>query len=96
MNKILTILKSRFKKESDEKWIKERKEVCKKCPFNSLNTAQIPLKGKLLIKLSNLYNIITFSKPEKLGNCTACDFCDIYYKSAEKEEECPKNKWKKL
>lgn len=93
IQKIKTILKSRFKKV-DEDFVKQRRRICKNCEYNSKNIESIDLKKRFLIYLSDLYTKITFSKSEKLGNCMACEACDIYYKTQEIEENCVKNKWR--
>jgi len=51
----------------------------------------------MLVSLSNAYSWLTGRlKDDKLSNCTACSMCSIYFKTAEKEEICPKGKWKIL
>lgn len=91
---ILTIIKSRFKKESEEsERIKNKRNICKTCPFNSLNMEKIPLKKRILKQLSDFYSYITGnSEVDVLGNCNACEACSVYYKT-ENEDECPKDKW---
>ena len=47
-----------------------------------------------MIALSDFYSLITGNKQtDKLGNCTACAGCSIYYKTEETYESCPENKW---
>lgn len=93
MINILTIIKSRFNKEPETEETKRRRSACKICEFNSKNVKRISLIKKILIKLSDFYSWITGNKNEdNLHNCGVCG-CSIYYKSAEKEEKCPKNKW---
>jgi hypothetical protein len=95
---ILTIIKSRFKKDKEEDWVKKRRETCKGCSYNSKNVEIIPFNKKITIWLSNFYSWITGKKREdNLGNCFGCPLtCSIYYKSNEELEVCPKEYWEKL
>lgn len=98
--KLWRIILSRFKKEKEEQWIKERREACLNCQYNSLNSPHKSLKNKILKNLSDFYTWITFSNIEDRGECE-CG-CPITLKTAEKEEECwakvNKNddKWKNI
>lgn len=93
----LRILLSRIRKQNNSRKIQERIDICLKCPKNSLNLKEIPLKKKILIYLSDFYSQITGQKQkDNKGNCTACDSCSVYYKAREGAyEDCPENRWKK-
>lgn len=98
--KIWTILASRFRKEREEDWVKERREVCKLCEFNSLNSKDFTTKQKVLKFLSDLYTKITFSHYIELGTCI-CG-CSIYFLTREKDSVCTAkeeygdDKWKSI
>jgi hypothetical protein len=96
MKKIITIIKSRFKNRNKTQQVKNRREECKGCEFNSTNIDKIPLNRLFWKNLSDLYSWICGTLDEdSLGNCLGCkQACSIYYKTAETEELCPKNKWK--
>jgi len=81
--KIWKILLSRFKRNKNEQWVKERREVCKNCPYNSKNSKKHNI---LLEKLSHLLDYITLSEKEDLGFCE-CG-CDIAKKTLIEEEQC--------
>ena len=84
--KLCTIIKSRFKKETGEAWVRERREVCKNCDFNDNNSLTRSFKLKVYKVLSNLLSYITRSKMERLGFCQ-CG-CPIAEKTAEITESC--------
>ena len=95
--KLKTIILSRFKKQNQTEWVKERKKECKKCPFNSKNQEKIKFNKRVLILISNFYSFITGNlSKDNLGNCTACKSCSIYYKVEEPYESCPKGKWEHI
>jgi len=78
-------------------WVRRRRETCKTCPHNTENQVKksLSLKVRIIKSLSDFYSWITFNKDvDVLGNCTACEICSIYYKTAEKDETCPKKLWK--
>ena len=92
--KLLTIIKSRFKQQREEQWIKKRRATCLECEYNSLNTTSTSSAHNFLATLSYFFSWITFrAKEDNLGNSTACDSCSIYFKTNELEENCPKGKW---
>jgi ribosomal protein S24E len=95
LKKILTIIKSRFKKNKEEEdWVLKRREICKLCKYNSKNAEKIEITKKLIIKLSDFYSFITGKKQEdNLGNCTICG-CSLFYLTSEKESYCKKEFWK--
>ncbi len=94
MKKILTIVKSRFKKNKEEAWVEDRRKICKGCEYNSKNVEKIGLTKKLTIKLSDFYSFITGKKKEdNLGSCLACEACSIYFKTNELEETCKMDYW---
>lgn len=95
MAKLWRIIKSRFKTETSEDWVKERRKVCNECEFNSLNSTDTNIKLKMYKLVSDFYTFLTRSKNENLGECTICG-CDLFYKSREEEEKCDKNKWKSI
>ena len=92
------VISSRFKKESNEDWVLERRDTCKTCEFNSLNSKEKrTVKSRIFKFLSDFLTFITFSKNENLGVCTICD-CPLYYKQLTEEEEChaEPSKWKSI
>lgn len=95
-----TILNSRFKKETDEEWVAQRREVCRICPYNSLNSPQRTLKQNLYKYLSDFYTWLTRAENEDLGECN-CG-CSVYFKTRELEESCwskeeyGEDKWKSI
>lgn len=97
LKKIKRIILSRFKKETKEKWIKDRRVICLGCTFNTLNQERVTLKVRILRALSNFYTFITFSERKKLGFCGICG-CDLYYSTRENESECSDTppKWKSI
>lgn len=92
LNKIKTIVLSRITKPKTDKWIKDRRNKCNVCPFNTKNMEKVPLKIKIIKALSDFYTWITFNKKTELGNCSLCG-CDIYYKTETKIEKCEDNQW---
>lgn len=92
-----TIVKSRFKKDSEENWIKERREICKNCPQNTLNLNKITLKIRILIRLSKIYSFITGDNREYRGNCSVCG-CDVTNLTNEEAQDCSNEepKWKSI
>lgn len=92
--KLWRIVKSRFLKQKNEQWIQDRRDKCKNCEWNTLNKTNITIKQKFLKNLLDAYSQISGNEDEDtLGNCTACEMCSVFYKSSEKLEKCPKNKW---
>lgn len=90
INKIKLIIFSRFKKPNENSWVKERREKCAKCKFNTKNIEKLPLAIRVVKFFSDIYSSITGNKEvDTLGNCTACEVCSIYYKTAESVEHCP-------
>lgn len=75
------INKYRFK---NKKWYKERFEICKQCPLNSMNNQTKDFKYWVW-KILNLGEAF----------CTYCG-CEIRAKISEEMEECPKNKWQQI
>lgn len=100
MKKLKTIILSRFKKESQEDWVEERRRICKVCEYNSKNKEKLSIKERFFKFLSDLYTFITFSDSEDLGECEC--LCSIYYKTLEETEECfakekgEEDKWKSI
>ena len=92
IQKIWTIIKSRFTKPKESKEIKRRREICLGCEYNSNNISKLSTYKSFLASLSAFYSWITGNKDEDtLGNCTACS-CSIFFKSSEKYEDCVKGK----
>lgn len=90
-------IKSRFKK-LEESWVKERREVCINCVYNSKNYKEKKtFKQKTLKFFSDALTFITFAENEDLGQCLfpGCS-CDIFYKTKLEESECDSNKWKSI
>ena len=93
LKKITTILLSRNKKPKTEKWVLDRRACCKSCKYNTLNLQNY--KKKLLKLLSDsLSFIMGRAEDDKLGNCTACEMCSIFFKTETKIEKCPEKLWK--
>lgn len=97
--KIWTIIKSRFVRDKNEDWVKERREICKACrTYNSLYYQEkISLKNKIYKILSDFYTFITFSENEELGQCLSprCG-CSIWHKTAINSEKCEEGKWQSI
>lgn len=99
IRKIRTIIFSRFKKPNEESFIKARRKICASCEYNTKNIENLKFAVKVVKFFSDLYSYITGNKNvDTLGNCTACEICSIYYKTAEKVEQCPANptKWNRI
>ncbi len=95
--KIKTILLSRIKRNKEEEWIRKRQMICLRCESNSLNVSSLSYYRFFLTTLSSFYSyIMGRSKEDNLGNCLSCEACSVYFKSFEKEENCPLNKWELL
>ena len=99
MKKLIKIIKSRFKKEPKEKWVMERRKICKTCPYNTKNQQTLSLKVRVYKKLSDFLTWITLSENEDLGSCghETCG-CDVYFKTMMEEEQCSDipPKWKSI
>jgi hypothetical protein len=94
IQKIKTILLSRVKTTEEKDWILKRRETCLSCKHNTLNGSALSWYKFFLATLSSLYSyLMNKSNLDVLGNCTACQACSIYFKTAEEEEICPKNMW---
>lgn len=91
--KLITIFKSRFRKQREEEWVQERRVTCLGCEYNSLNDTSSTITQDFLAALSYFYSWITGrAKDDNLGNCNYCESCSIYFKTSEEEESC--FKWK--
>jgi hypothetical protein len=96
LKKIKVIVLSRFKKETEEKWIKERRIICLGCTFNTANMNKISLKQRTIRFFSNLLTLILTGKIEEDNSeCSVCG-CPLKYKIPEIEEDCDKGKWKSI
>lgn len=88
---------SRFRRQREEEWVKQRRVTCLECENNSLNDTSSTLAHDFLAALSYFYSWITGrAEEDNLGNCLACESCSIYFKTNELEENCPKEKWEIL
>lgn len=99
MIKIWTILKSRFIRDNNEDWVKERRAICKECrTYNSLYYKEkTSLKNRVYKILSDLLTFITFAENEELGQCLHKNCgCSIFYKTKIEEEFCHEEKWKSI
>lgn len=99
--KFITVLRSRFLKNDEESWVKDRREACATCPYNSKNKGALPFKRRVIKALSDFLTFITFAESKDLGICQ-CD-CPIFYLTAEPESECyaknngdEKDRWKSI
>lgn len=98
LKKIKTILLSRITKKQQTEWVEDRRKKCNSCPYNTLNIERkkLPLCVKIMMWLSDFYTFITLNEKTKLGTCTHPNCgCDIFYKTLEITEKCPKKKWLK-
>ncbi len=98
INKIRTIVFSRFKKPNKESFVEKRREICRTCPLNTKNLEKLSFKIKVVKFFSDLYSSITGNKKEDdLGSCSVCG-CSIFYKTQEKLESCAAKpaKWRKI
>jgi len=99
MIKIWTILKSRFIRDKNEDWVKERREVCRNCrTYNSLHYKEkTSLKNRVYKILSDFYTFITFAENEDLGQCLHPECgCPTFFSTLSSESSCPDNKWKSI
>jgi hypothetical protein len=99
ISKVKTIIFSRFKKPNKESFVEVRREICAKCEFSTKNIETLKWSVRVVKFFSDFYSFITLSKKvDTLGNCTACEICSIYYKTAEELEQCPAKpaKWKRV
>lgn len=92
---LIRILKSRFQKETDEEFVKLRREICEKCLYSTRFTSRNTLRLKLSKALSDFYSFITMSENDDLYECSICT-CALYYKTRIPEEQCEKGKWKSI
>lgn len=99
INKIKIIIFSRFKKPNKESFIEARRKICSTCEYNTKNINKLKFSVRVIKFFSDLYSLVTGNKEvDTLGNCTACEVCSIYYKTAEKVEQCPAKpeKWTRI
>jgi len=93
---IRIVAQSRLKKTKTSALVEYRREICKQCEYNTLNLERIPLRKRIIKKLSDFYSLITGNaEVDVLGNCSVC-LCSLYYKSLEDEEECPDGRWQSI
>lgn len=86
--KIIRILLAKFVKKyiyKKEDWYIDRTATCQTCPFLSDNVENKKGLRFLFLQIANMNNPF----------CTDCG-CEIKAKAAEKLEDCPQGKWKKL
>ena len=95
LKKIKIIILSRILKPKMNQWVKDRRLICKFCPYNTLNMEKLPWRVKVAKFFSDLYTFITFNEKTKLGVCSVCT-CDLYYKTQTEIEYCEKEKWQKV
>ncbi len=102
MTKIWTIIKSRFKKNKQEDWVKKRREICLGCEFNSINTQRTTFTHDFLATLSYFFSWLLKRAVEdhKYGSCIICH-CPITLKIEETDPEytCKHpegNQWKSM
>lgn len=96
LKKIKRIVLSRFKKEKNEPWIKERKIICLGCTFNTKNVIKVSFKQKVKRFFSNILTLVLTGKLDSDNSeCSICG-CPLKYKIPEIEEECDKGKWKSI
>lgn len=96
LKKIKTIILSRFRKEQNEPWVKERRVICLSCTFNTKNIIKISFKQKIIRFFSNVLTLLLTGKLDKDNSeCSICG-CPLKYKIPEITEECDKGKWKSI
>jgi len=92
-------IKSRFLK-GGEPWVKERREKCKNCVYNSKNFKEKKtIKQKTLKLFSDLLSLVTLSFHKDLGQCLHIDCgCSITHKTLlpSEETDCPEGKWSSI
>jgi len=94
-----TVLKSRFKKQTEEDWIEQRREICRVCPLNTKNSKSTTLKVKIYKHLSDFYTWLTRAKNNKDDGslCSICG-CNLFYLCGEPESRCSDTppKWESI
>ena len=96
LSKIKTILLSRIKHNKEEEWIQKRRLTCLECNYNTLNGGSLKGYRFFLAIISSAYSkLMRRAKEDVLNECSLCG-CSIFYKSAEKEENCLAGKWEIL
>lgn len=94
IGKLTKIINSRLKpKDTEQDWVKERLEICRKCPFNTDNIVKKTFKDNMKIKANKFLNLILGKKVTDEATCSICG-CMLIFKAAEESEYCPKHKWK--
>lgn len=96
-NTFKIIILSRIRKTKESEQVKDRRNICLSCQYNTKNQTKLSLRVRVVKFFSDLYSLVTGNiKKDILGNCSApgCG-CSIYFKTSEPEENCPINKWKK-
>ena len=92
-------IKSRFIR-TNESWVKERREKCKNCVYNSKNFKEKKtIKQKTLKLFSDLLSLVTLSFHKDLGQCLHPECgCSIAHKTLlpSEETDCPEGKWKSI
>ena len=86
MMKLIRIIRSKLYgkyTKAEENWVKERREICSKCPLMSKNVNK--KKGLRYW----FWDILNFNE----AFCTLCG-CEIAAKTSEEYEECEDGKWK--
>jgi hypothetical protein len=98
LEKVRTILLSRFKNRNEKEWVSERRGTCLSCECNTLNGGTLYGYKFFLATASQWYSKLTGKiEEDTLGECSICG-CSIFYKSAEEEEDCAHepSKWKSI
>ena len=85
IQKIWTIIKSRFTKPKESKEIKRRREICLGCEYNSNNISKLSTYKSFLASLSAFYSWITGKEKTSVELKKALS--NLYSKIAGKEEE---------
>ena len=76
---------------------KKRLKVCKICPTNSDNKAQLTFKDEVKMAMNKTLNFIMRVSVDDDSICTNCG-CNLIFKSSQEDPEnmCPENKWNNL
>jgi hypothetical protein len=76
---------------------KKRLKICKGCPTNSDNKAQLTFEDKVKMFFNKFLNFIMMVSVDDDSICTNCG-CNLIFKSSQEDPEnmCPEGKWNNL
>ena|GEM_PF-1655628 len=88
LKQIQIICLSRIKKTKTEQWIKDRRLICIKCPYNTKNLNIISFKQRVSRFFSNVLTLLMTGKLNKDNSeCSICT-CTLIYKTKSESEIC--------